>query len=72
MGLVAAEQCPQRIARREWMQGPQQGRVESLPFLQQNGTIGLAETSLMLVPFQERCDKAEVGLTGLGTAESEV
>lgn len=51
-------------ARRKWAQVPQQGDVESLPFSQQNGTIGLAETSLVLVPSQERCDKAEVRLTG--------
>lgn len=51
-------------ARRKWAQGPQQGGVESLPFLQQDGTTGLAETSLVLVLSQERCDKAEVRLTG--------
>lgn len=51
-------------AGREWTRGCQRGGVEPLPFLQQNGTIGLAETRLVLVPFQERRDKAEVGLTG--------
>lgn len=52
-------------AGREWIQGPQQGGVEFLPFfLPQNGTTGIAEASLVSVPFQEGRDKAEVGLTG--------
>lgn len=64
MGLVAAEECPWRMPEGSGHRDLSKGGAESLPFLQQNGTTGLAETSLVSVPFQERCDKAKVGLTG--------
>lgn len=58
-------------ARRKWAQVPQQGRVESLPFSQQNGTIGLAETSLVLVLLRKGVVRQRLD-NWLGTVESEV